>query len=662
MKEGEIIMRYILDNRNWRAVIETLLGTHGIDYELEVTDDRIILKTNEKDSRTIQRLLQDTLRTPQTFFQKLPYTITGMSATTLVEDHTGISEALVSPPLLGDTVEQGIGVFRKLFGEETFREIALNLDALFDSHAGAYSKEQVLYSKAAKGKQTAKLWHSILEALIARFNDVDILTLRKIWLGENAPLSKDVEDLDSNERMTFRGLVQQCFGVIEQSNHKQVMLYFNYGLLHRFIFPPQIEVQAIQGTLQHTVDIDKKHLLNYVQQLTQGGTLLKVYKESEKTNELVARPLFFSDKKIIKMPHRYTVIIDASGSMDGHLQNLGDHVIQFIEKLRTFDDKAKIRIVFFSDKVERAQTFTISESWAIRPFIKDTRALGGTRLFGTVEDELDLLLQEKTPQNFITPVVLFTDGNDNGSGERSVALARVSKKLQEFKNMGLKVPQLFTMGFGSYDYEALSLLAVQAGTPFTHLQSPKDFDQIYHYLDSIQYEQQVLDFLVRVGDTTHFSIPLTLNGNAQAPGILIPFQENDEFEIEMQGKQLVVSVNDGSRVPLASINDQLDAMLIKAHSIVANDKIDPSEKQRSLEHIRAMAVGFDQQHVLTIAEKDFLTTIRETINYYVTELTKVITNRDVALHQSLQSRARYDLGYTAQQRYYEVTFDALGAE
>ena len=67
------------------------------------------------------------------------------------------------------------------------------------------------------------------------------------------------------------------------------------------------------------------------------------------------------------MPH-YTIIIDKSLSMYPNLEELGDNVIEFIDKIKEYDDKARGKIVLFDDSTGSIWEFSVLETGG------DTRA------------------------------------------------------------------------------------------------------------------------------------------------------------------------------------------------------------------------------------------------------------------------------------------------
>lgn len=637
----EIVMLKGVDETNWKSLVDTLLGNLNVKYEFEVTDTEIHIKADPEASLKIQSHLNKVLSSSDAFFQSMPYKINVKQKGFFSWSSPTYETATYSQPQ--DTVEEGVGIFESLFGEEKFSEIALDLNKLFNVKQGATSQGLVLYSKPAKGRHTSQLWHDYLNALLASFNEVSVERLREIWKTPGDHLPGLLEDFNSDEQLKYNGLIQQCFGVIEDRNKGEAKLFFNYGLLYRLVFAPQLTVQ--EKDLHTDIRIDKQHMLNYVQQLTQDGTLLRVYKENQAVNNFIARPLFFGNKKFNQMPHHYTIIIDRSGSMQDNFADLGNKVIEFIEKMKEYDDKAKVKIVFFDDSTGPIKEFLISESSNIKRFIKSVNVGGYTRLFGTIEDELSQLLKDKTTQDNNSAVVFFTDGNDNIASSRKEAISKIITKLNEFHQQGLKLPKIFTMGIGEYDHEALSLFSKETNSPFIHLQDTKDFEEIYTYLQTLRYEQEVLEFLVSASETNIFSVPLLQDGNVQSPGILIPFQEKESIVYQVKGNRILVRVDDASKVPVATFNDFIQQSLTKLYTIVASSD-SPTQKLIQLDSLEKIFAKFD---LSSESEISTLTLLNQKLAVFKQKIIDVEEANNHALHESLKSQAQHALGYVLTQ-------------
>lgn len=648
--KGSIAMVDKLNNENWYAVIETLLKSESQQFTLQVDKTGVTILDTPQNIQKIATALRQMLATSANFFKNLPYSVQfpGLDTPTQMGTASNPTQVGFEMPQLQDSVEQGKAIFENLFGVDTFTDLVLNHHALLDAKLGATSTNHVLYSKPVSGKFAAKLLHHFLEALLANFNDVSADQLREIVLNAHVYLPRVAKEASELSDHYFSGLIQRCFGVVERGQTKQVQMYFDYGLLYRFLFPPKLEVKQIAddpSSGKASLRIDKQHFLNYLQQLTQGGVLLRVYKPDALSNILHARPILWASEHVISMPHQYTIVLDRSGSMADHLAKMGQDVIQFIELLRAFDNEAKVRLVYFEEQVGPVAEFKVSENDNIKTFINKAIAGGSTRLFSTLEEELDKMQREKTTRYFNSVMVVFTDGIDNQSGVRVTALQRIADKFNAFKSQGLTAPRVFTMGLGKYDHDALYALATHTHSPFIHLQTQEDFKQVYQYLHSIQFEQKIVKLLIKAGTSQQFTVPVSLDGNAQMPGILIPFEEGQPFEITLNDNKMVVLVKDKNNIPTASRHDKINAVFLSVNQVILANEKNPQEQILALAAIKDDLDKFTQRASQPIDVQSVISEIQKLIEHYRFGLQQVIANNDQALHHGLLSLAKQNIGY-----------------
>ncbi len=669
------------DVRNWSTLIHTFLGSLNVEYTISTRNGNIVVSAvNSDDAELIRSKLQTILKTPQSFFESLPYSISNMDTKNLDQN-----ELDIKTPILEDSYEQGFNTFQSFFSVETADDIALNLPELFNEKKGAYSENYVLYSKPAKRKHTVEIWKDYLEALLIRLRGKDAAALRKIWMNENQASMQEASDmLDFSDESVIQGLLQHCLGVIETENdlnQKQAILYFNYGLLFRFIFPP-----AIQDNEKNSLElvIDQEHLLNYIQQLTNGGILLQVYQTSEGVP--IARPIFFVSKNIKEVKPTYTMIIDRSGSMRNNFSKLGEKVIQFTQKLREINSEGIIRIVFFNEEASDLKEFPVS-SKEIEFYIHQEiskGAFGRTRLFNSVLDQLKMLGGQGVTQD-PSVMFVFTDGYDNESGDRDIALEAITQELKQFSLGGASI-KIFTMGIGKYDFQALDYFSKETRAPLIHLETMEDFNDIYDYLKTFKYHEKTIELLLKAEGKDHFekyNVFVLPDGTPQASKIYLPFKESP-IEIIKDNYPLAFSLDSQSGLPAARVEDEIDSILAKAYKVLADtpsieeairlvtqleldlNSLEPLLSiSKDLERIESkienvpVEKGIDMLSQLSLklkkTEKQSVLLYQEAqseIKDYLDALDKAKKGNQ-AIYQSLKSKARVKLGYEKEQ---EVVF------
>lgn len=639
------------------ALMDVSLKQLGIPYEVEVTGQYIIIKANNKaDILKIQKHIQDSHRTSDSFFASLPYTV-------LKADSTGPKIEVAAdkpepvhvetPPAPKDTVEEGVALLIRMFGEKVFKKHAIDVRALFDVDEGAFSKDLVLFSKKSEDEDTALLWNKYNQALLRRFFDVDVETIAQIWvhgtscLPEPPKLAKDAK---------LSGKVQEFFGVITEENQagdKEVRLYFKFGSMYRSLFQPEAAVDGF------TLRLDKTHYQEYIQRISQGETLLTVYKPSKDSKQIFASPIVFGDKKVQTEKRMYDIIVDRSGSMQDrtagidYVAQIREHLRPFIAKLASFGPTDPLRTVFFDNKVE-VEEYEVSNTQQIEAFYADKYARDSTELYKTIEDELDYLLKTRKAAHMF----LISDGGDN-IGFSAERVENIKRKLDLFKTHGLPMPQFFTFGFGNYDVKTLSAIADETGTPLIHLKSPADFDKVMKYQRTIQYENKIVNVVIgRGGISSRFEVPVTLDGNARSVNLLIPFQEGEKLQVEADGVKSVVVVNDARKVPVATVKDWTEARRIKMHTIVANDKMADNDRLKALTAIDLEIQTVLKGRSLTTGEQTFLNDVQKTLQDYTQDLNEIITRSNPGLRQSQITQAKYALGAQALQQ--QVVIEEVG--
>lgn len=618
-----------------------------------ITQDEIIVKENGVEHRLAYSFKQ-------------PATATPVATPVLPE-----TPDIATPPPPVDSLEAGLEKFKQFFGEEAIDSIALDPDALFDAKKGAYSKNGVIYSKASKGEKVREIWNDFLEALVASFNNVDIATLRKIWVDGGQHLPELPENFKLGEGESFRGLVQQCFGV-HQDQNKELRLFMDVGLLYRLIFPPTIKVEVpflsqIGIQEEASIRIPKKHLFNYIQSISEKDVLLRVYREDENSDKFIARPILLRDKKIHPKVHKIVDLLDRSGSMQGEkIRKLKEHVLGSIDAFQEVDRDASCRLVFFNEGIGPVFDFVLSgDRFNIPKNRRDIRGIeaeGGTAIFSTFKKELRNLLADPARKSTDFIILLYSDGFDTTdilysspdpvvrAEYRGRMLKEIAQIFSEFEAEGLQPPKCFTVGIDdpkvpdSYDVETLNAIAGLCQTPFIHLKSIDVIDDIYiitKHLGLMKYERELIEFLA---NSERFSLPLQFDGNPRSPGILFPFQGNEKLVVGPKDNPVVVQVLDPSKVPVASVNDRLHAFLMASSVILASNN--PAQaKINSLQELDSQLKQFAVSTVLSEQQKLKLTYSQAKVGDYLKDLNEVVISGSKGLHLSLQSLACHELGY-----------------
>lgn len=629
-------------NSDWNAILTLLLSPEitESDYTLNITDEEILIQAKTAKLQQLQEKLKIVMASTKNFLEQLPYQLT---------QALPVSNKIITMDPPEDTVKAGTKIFTQLFSEDTIDDLALSIPALFREKKGASAEKGILYSCPVASKEVVETRKKMLEALLTCFNGVSAERLKEVLTQDDEYLPEFKDNLHQANEKSLQGLVQRCFGIIETAGKIQV--FFNYGLLYRMLFPPTTEIISDPNDeSMSTLHINKEHFNNYLLQVTQGGCLLRVYRDTDTANSMQANPLFIGQQHLLDMPKRYVFIIDKSGSVGDVFKNMKQQILAFTEKLRNLDQHAEVRMVFFSTENQSERTFQLSEETAIKTFVGSQQAYGYTPLFNTTMNELTKLLKRKSEN---TTVVLFTDGmntTDCGattySHENNKHIQSIKDKLKAFNQKSLTTPKFFTLGLGyHYDFDMLSNLASATNSPFIHLKNVDDFAIIEEHARLMSFQQKIMKLIVNTGtEETHIAASFHLDGNVQASHLWIPFGRDEGLTINCNGSTSTAKVDNPATVPVMSANIHLQVLASRAHAILANDdKPLATIKSEIAEVVLNIKQQQDPKNDTTQGYTDTLAIAEN----YQNKL-KNISDKNSADYISLVSQAKIKLGYKAE--------------
>ena len=601
-------------------IIQLLLHKYKGLYQLTVNTDKITIEVSDLyQAEQISKVLKASLASANAFYANLPFDVkigdVKLGQTKI--EHLSYPGAI--PP--EDTIEGIRQIFSNFFGE-AFEDAGFDPNLFFGSKATI--RDGVLFSKPAKFKGIESTWGVFFDWLVLHFAGADLETLRSAWRGEKTL----TEPNQTTENTSAKGLIQQCFGV--QKVDGKTIAYFNYKRLYEFLFPPTINITPQDDHKTYKIEIDKSHLMTYMKQLNEGGVLLNVFRPDEHSAPLV-QPLFIGLEETVEKPSLYVLMVDRSASMNDHFSSLKNYVLEFAHKLRQENPTANLRIAFFDDAIGPIQDFKIKDEAAITKFLKDTPLGRNTNIFGTVATELEKSFVHSDSQNVV--LMLFTDGVDNSNGEKEKELLNEQIAVNAKK---ANAPQFHTFGFGNYDHQTLSELALKMHGSFAHLTS---FDQLSKALKTTGYHTKksriLVDLRVLFGDekTNGYKIPLYADGGTQAPDLFIPLTDSS-VAFQVNGQNMVVTVPDASRIPLATTLDSLSVIASKARHLVANRALFIRDKMSQL---LRLLMQLDQLHVETAVEKEVMAMVEKELKDYHYALD--IHSGNLAALESIYTRA-----------------------
>lgn len=166
-------------------------------------------------------------------------------------------------------------------------------------------------------------------------------------------------------------------------------------------------------------------------------------------------------------PIYVALIIDASGSMHGAMDDTKNAAKAFVKQLSAND---KVALISFADVSNLECSFT-DDKTAMESAIDNIKSFGATALYASIYEALDLFADVEGNK----AIVVLTDGRNNQWGTSRECITKSIEK-------GVPV---YTIGLGgSVDRESLENIAMETGGMFRHAPASSDLEEIYKSLAS----------------------------------------------------------------------------------------------------------------------------------------------------------------------------------
>lgn len=611
---------------DWELFFQTVISSFPKDVAIHITDDEIQLRGATSAIKDIHQRLEKMLRDPQSFFADQYYEIKLPPAKGKVYSVEELRE--VAPPA-GDSLSEGKEILLSLFGKEVFDDIAISLKKLFPEGL-AEVEGGVIYSKYASNEKYAKTWQAALEALLAHFNGVDITELRKAYLDKKTHLPPLVQNITEAAPAIAEGIAKECFGV-QKVEGKGWRVYCDYMRMYELLFPPKLEITCDQDNPDEaTLSLSRSHLMSYVRQLTQGGVLLRLYKDEK--DAIQARTIIATRAHAINKPKHFVLVFDKSGSMSEGFQELKDRLKTFIYELNRLYPNATLRLVFFNEGVAR-NDFSLEDRDEIFRFIDKQRTEGQTRLIGTMDEELEQLKKDLKTESHQVTMVLFTDGVSNcGLNDSSV----LDEKIKNFSEK----PLIFSLGAGDYyDERLLGDLTAAVGGELHHMRDMSQFDVITDRIPEMGHVREFFEMIVAAAgqQEKQYSMPVALK-NAPVTSVLIPFEEK-EVDLTMAGH--TVTMRHKENVPSARPIDKILKLQDDAYAVLAQvdeQKKNVAEARRELMQIKGELGKITSPESISDRQYEFVRRLQQDVEGMLKDLSLQDTKTAAKLLHARLSR------------------------
>ncbi|MCW8445539.1 VWA domain-containing protein [Fluoribacter gormanii] len=191
----------------------------------------------------------------------------------------------------------------------------------------------------------------------------------------------------------------------------------------------------------------------------------KIFYAEKRVSEdtLEVTPYFFVPEALT--PPTYHFVLDTSDSMQGpRLTKLKKSVIEFADALFKFQPDAVINISEFNSETKNVGmgSYRQKDFVQLSENVNRLKAKGYTRLFGTVSDQLSMLMKSTQHNN----ILLFTDG-ENTIGDNTALSMALEKSVISLKNESSLVParnKFFILSYGITQASVLDEVAKLFGS------------------------------------------------------------------------------------------------------------------------------------------------------------------------------------------------------
>ncbi|PWY56724.1 VWA domain-containing protein [Legionella qingyii] len=191
----------------------------------------------------------------------------------------------------------------------------------------------------------------------------------------------------------------------------------------------------------------------------------KVFYAEKRVSEdtLEVTPYFFVPEALT--PPTYHFVLDTSDSMQGQrLTKLKKSVIEFADALFKFQPDAVINITEFNSETKNVGmgSYRKEDFFQLSQNVNGLKAKGYTRLFGTVSDQLSMLMKSNQHNN----ILLFTDG-ENTIGDNNALSIALEKSVTSLKNESSIIParnKFFILSYGVIQASILDEVAKLFGS------------------------------------------------------------------------------------------------------------------------------------------------------------------------------------------------------
>jgi len=562
-------------NFDWQVLFNTVIHDFSAAVRIEVENEQILLHGPASDIAEINSQLAMRLVDAPAFFSGLPYRVTLPESSGRRFSVVELQE--IAPPA-ADDYQAAVNILRNLFVNQA-GDLGLTLDLVnMFARDKAIVHQGVIFSRSTDRESVAKAWQANLEALLEYFSGVGLNNLREVYLsGAKIQDLQSAANLQDKKVVAALGLLKECFGV--QKTEQEWRLYCGFRRLHNLLFPPQLQLNVDENQTA-TLIIPRAHFIHYFRQISDGGILLRVFREHEMVQ---ARPIVITSSEIIARPKHFTLLIDCSGSLESVFPQLQSRLKDFIAALRSrYSAESLVRLAFFNSelKVKQAQlgAETAESQYQLERFIDSVQAEGRTRLYGALKNQMQHLYADELFQTHHCVMVVFTDGQNN---EKPMSADVLDAPIAQF---GVDKPLVFTLGAGNeYDAAILSDLTRQVGGEHYHIDTMTHFDVLTHQIPAMEHARRFIEMIITAQKEQTATVLVSLNDAPHVTQVLVPFTTDSITLATPETGSLQFEYTDS--VPAMTAIDRVLQLRDRAYDVVEDvvaQRADNAQAQRRI--------------------------------------------------------------------------------
>lgn len=378
-------------------------------------------------------------------------------------------------------------ILKSMFTERMMSNLSIN--EFSSSNLGCI--EQVSDSPSVLWAKRKVSNFELIQLALSNQNQV-----KKILLGQSPKIDSenDIQAEDSVEYTENLLLINR--------EDKQVTCVFNVTAFKKMFivnlkcnlsdYSPIIS-KILSGKHEGNYSINFEHLKAFIGKQVAEVIFNPEYNQDKLVLKSVMLPSIKPSEEELKNKVLVKLVLDVSGSMTEYMSAYIKNVQKVVAKVMQSADNWQIDVALFNSE-SSTHSFSSEKHCLedINGFLSLLKSGGGTKLFGTMYEELTNLGTEAQEGFDHTVFIIFTDGVDNQSG--SITSEDINGPAIDVRE-NISNLQMFSMELGNSNKSFFEHISTEAG--FTHIQLEEidDFRKFDQYVSGFLKNTVILKML-----------------------------------------------------------------------------------------------------------------------------------------------------------------------